>query len=387
MDALNRLTVLGNALTQSSLNPLTQEPFLWANVWNACKRTLLMDPVCPPERLALMLSTPVCVTSEIAVPRWDQITLWIPQQEFATTHPLQWCEMVGDIYTHTLSGQYTLPTELEQSLLSAPQYNVWRDGGLGSAYLNNWKSWVNASCRHEPVGPWGEALPTASRFRPTLFNSLVEGSKVLRHLQVGGNLNEVLEQMVGRDLNAEEMFVVKTLCDICLPSSTLEREEVLKQLTVEWADRYNDGPEVDQMINLVTSVFRPSQWQEDFDVKWARVVRGWESQSHPLETSQVLDLLASCYSAASSPIGKWVEAYIHAHGATQTPLSDCAATHVWLARPDLLEAAFPCLSSTQKTNLRAAAHTGLFPQLEEAFNSLHGPNVVTFPSKGVFSGL
>lgn len=389
MKSIDKLKLFGNAITSSVFNPYTSANLNWTSVWNACRSSLVLDSAISADLLSCVLTTPVCVTSEIASIELHNNVIWVGCNVLQDIHPDLICAVVENTYQNMLDNM--LPShDSVAKIISEPKFDFWNKNVWEASTVDRWKKWVHDSCHGLPVGPWTTLSTTAERFRSCAISEMAKNTSDLVRLQTGSQLVDVLEYYCGNDLSLEQMLVVKQLCELCLPQDTAAREEVVKSLAVEWVEKYSDGPEVEQMLSLVTGTeFREAQrWKDNLDVHWLRIAQNWTNTSHaPCSTPDVLNALLSAYSPTASPaVNDWIDLYIQAHVETNTPMSDFTATHITLARPQFLPKAFSVLTNVQKKVAEEAAESGLFPELQKSLDSLAPKNVVRFPIRHPFAG-
>lgn len=386
MKSIDKLKLFGNAMTSSAFNPYTATHTNWSSVWNACRASLLLQSSTPPELMEYMLTTPVCVSSQLSAVHAHNNVLWIGTDVLNAVHPDQLGVVVEDIYQRAQNGSFHTTAA---NILGDPVFDFWTKSVWSDDTIDQWKKWVRACCMGVSVGAWSTPTSTASRFRSCAVSSLAQTSTDLVRLQTGSNLLDVLHEYCSKDeLTLEQTLVVKQLCEICLPPDTQEREEVVQQLAVQWAQTYDGGPEVDRMLALVTGTHaRPLQrWKDNLDVHWLKICQNWSDFSYsPCSDSKVLEGLLSAYSPTmTGAIGEWIDLYLQAHADTNTPISDFCATHVTLTRSNLLPQAFSILTRQQQKVAEDACASGLFPDLQTAMDTMAPKNVVRLPTRRIF---
>lgn len=388
MKPIDKLKLFGNAMTASAFNPYTASPINWSNVWNACRASLILDASTPTDLLEYMLTTPVCVSSDLQGVRAHNNVLWVGVDALNSVHPDQLKVVVENIYQRAVDEKYTIDATT-LSTLADPHFDFWTKSVWSDTAIAQWKAWVHNCCTGNPVGAWSAPVFTASRFRACAVSSLAKNTTALVDLQTGTDLREVLHKYCNiEECTLEQTFVVKQLCEICLPPDTKTREEVLQQLAVEWSQIYTDGPEVDHMLSLVTGThLRPFQrWKSDLDVHWLKVCQNWSDFAYnPCADNKALEGLLSAYSPTmTTAINEWVDLYLQAHVSTNTPISDFCATCLTLSRTTLLPQAFPILTPQQQKVAQEASESGLFPDLQTALDTMAPKNVVRFPTRRPF---
>lgn len=380
MRAVDKLKLLGNALSAGSFNPYTAKDVCWNDVWDACRNALLLDASTSPSLLHCLLTTPVCVNSSIPSVHYHKGVIWVGEDVLRSIHPDELKTLVENIYEKKLNNLLHSPTDI--SVFNEPCFDFWTKHVWSETDIARWGKWVEATLESANVGPWIAPQTSASRFRSCAISNLALNTAALQDLQMGTNFVEVLHKYctMGEELNVHQMVVVKQLGEICLPQDTASREDTLQKLAQEWIEQYSDGPEVDRMLSLTTGTYLrcAMRWKDNLNIHWLKICQNWTENSHnPCSSSKVLDGLLSAYSPTSAPsLVEWVELFVQAHCETHTPISDFTATHLTLTGSPLLIQAFPVLTEQQKKIAHDAAGSGLFPQLQKTLDSMSPTNVV-----------
>lgn len=388
MRAVEKLKLLGNALTASSFNPYTAQEICWSDVWNACRNALLLDASTSPLLLHCMLTTPVCVNSSVPSVHYHKGVVWVGEDVLNSIHPDELKTMVENIYEKKLNNLLHAPSDI--SVFNEPRFDFWTKNVWSASDITRWEKWVEETIEGSPIGPWVAPQTSASRFRSCAISDLALNTSALQHLQLGTNFIDVLHIYCNRveELNVQQMLVIKQLSEMCLPQDNSSREEVLQKLAQEWIEQYNDGPEVDRMLSLTTGTYFRStmRWKDNLNIHWLKICQNWNDNAHnPCASSKVLDGLLGAYSPTStSSLGEWVGLFVQAHRETQTPISDFAATHLTLSGSPLLIQAFPVLTEQQRKVAHEAAVSGMFPQLQKTLDSMGPKNVVRLPTRHPF---
>lgn len=390
MRAVDKLKLLGNALTTSSFNPYTAQDVCWNDVWNACRNALVLDASTSPSLLHCLLTTPVCVHSAVPSVHDYNDVIWVGEEVLSSLHPDELKAMVENIYEQKVSNR--LNTSIDASVFSGPGFDFWTKNVWDEPEIERWKTWVKGTVEGSNVGRWVAPQTSASRFRSCAISALALNTAALQDLQAGTDFVEVLHKYCNmeEELNLHQMMVVKQLSETCLPQDNASREQILQKLAQEWVEQYNDGPQVDRMLSLSTGTYFRSamRWKDNLNIHWLKICQNWIENSHnPCGSSKVLDGLLSAYSpTATASINEWTGMFIQAHCETQTPISDFSATHLTLSGSPLLVHAFPVLTQQQRKVAHEAAVSGMFPQLQKTLDSMGPKNVVRLPTRHPFLG-
>lgn len=390
MRAVDKLKLLGNALTASSFNPYTAQDVCWNDVWESCRNALVLDASTAPSLLHCLLTTPVCINSAVPSVHYYKDVVWVGEDVLSSIHPDELKVMVENIYEKKLNNLIHTPNDV--SVFNEPRFDFWTKNVWGETDIVQWKKWVEETLKGANMGLWIAPQTSASRFRSCAISALASNTAALQDLHVDTNFVEVLHKYCNmtEELNVNQMLVVKQLGEMCLPQDNASREQTLQKLAQEWIEQYNDGPQVDRMLALTTGTYFRSamRWKDNLNVHWLKICQNWIENSHnPCANSKVLDGLLSAYSPTSTQsLSEWVGLFVQAHCETQTPISDFSATHLTLSGSPLLVQAFPVLTEQQKKVAHEAAVSGMFPQLQKTLDTMGPKNVVRLPTPHPFLG-